>query len=133
MSLGNHAEDLLLTYLLTISSSTRPTAWFVSLHTADPGDDGANNEVAVGTDADYVRKAATFDDPVVDSGQVLSSNAPSWTVNSGSSGYTVTHICIFDAVTAGNCLFSGQLLVSKPLIANGVLTFTAGDIVATLD
>lgn len=131
--IGNHAEDLLLTYLLTASSVTRPTAWFVSLHTGDPGEDGADNEVAAGTDADYIRKAVTFDDPIADTGQVLTNTAPTWTVNSGSSGYTVSHIAIFDAVSGGNCLYKGEMLVSKTLAASEVLTFTAGDIVAKLN
>ncbi len=132
-ALTNHAEDLLLTWLFTTSSATRPNAWYVALHTADPGETGASSEVVVGTDADYVRDSITFDDPVASSGQVLSDVAVSWTVDSASAGYTVTHISIWDAATAGNCLMKGALPVPRALTANQVLTFSIGDIIAALD
>lgn len=131
-ALANHAEDLLLTYLLTLSAATRPTAWYVELHFGDPGEDGTSNPVTATEDADYVRKAVTFADPVAGSGQCLSNNAPSWTVGAGT-GYTLTHISIWDALSGGNCLYKGSLLVSVPLVETDVQTFTAGYIVATLD
>ena len=132
-ALTNYAEDLLLTWLFTASSATRPSAWYVALHTGDPGETGASSEVVVGTDADYVRDSITFDDPVASSGQVLSDAAVSWTVDSASAGYTVTHVSIWDAVTAGNCLMKGALPVPRALTANQVLTFSIGDIIAALD
>jgi hypothetical protein len=132
-ALTNYAEDLLLTWLFTASSATRPSAWYVALHTGDPGETGASSEVVVGTDADYVRDSITFDDPVASSGQVLSDAAVSWTVDSASAGYTVTHISIWDADTVGNCLMKGALPVPRALAANQVLTFSIGDIIAALD
>ena len=60
--LSDYAENLVLTWLLTATAATRPSAWYVALHTGDPGETGASNEVVVGTDADYVRKAITFAD-----------------------------------------------------------------------
>lgn len=131
--LTNHGEDLLCTWLFTTTAATRPTAWYVALHTGDPGEVGSANEVVVGTDADYVRKSVTFADPVASSGQVLSNASVSWTVNSGSAGYTVTHASIWDASTAGNCLMKGQLPVSRTLAASGVLTFAIGEIIAAMD
>jgi hypothetical protein len=131
--LTNYGEDLLVTWMFTTSAATRPTAWFVALHTGDPGETGASSEVTVGTDADYVRKAITFADPVASSGQILSDAQVSWTVAAGSSGYTVTHASIWDAVTGGNCLMKGQLPVQRVLAANGVLTFAVGEVVAAMD
>lgn len=131
-ALANHAEDLLLTFLLTSSTATRPTAWYVELHYGDPGEDGTGSPVTATEDSSYARKTVTFADPVAGSGQCLSTNAPSWTVGSGT-GYTLTHISIWDAVTGGNCLFKGPLLVSIPLVETDVQTFSAGYIVATLD
>lgn len=131
--LTNYAEDLLLTWMFTTSSATRPTAWYVALHTGDPGETGADNEVVVGTDADYVRDSITFDDPVASSGQVLSDAAVSWTVDAASAGYTVTHISVWDASTSGHCLIKGALPVSRALAANQVLTFSIGDIIAALN
>jgi len=118
--------------MLTTDTATRPTAWYVATHTGDPGETGASNEVTVGIDADYVRKSVTFNTPSGD-GQTENAGSVSWTVNSGSSGYTVTHISIWDAVTSGNCLFKGSLQVARVLVALGVLTFNADEIIAQLD
>jgi hypothetical protein len=131
--LTNFAEDLLTKWLFTTTAATRPTAWFVALHTADPTETGAVGEVEVSTDADYVRKSITFDDPVSGSGQVLSDSAVSWTVAAGSAGYTVTHASIWDASTAGNCLMKGALPISRVLAASGVLTFAIGEVIAAMD
>jgi len=131
MSLPNYSENLLLAWMLTTGSATRPTAWYVALHTADPTETGAVGEVVVGTDSAYVRKAITMGAP--SGGQSLSTSQVSWTVNSGSAGYTVTHASIWDAVSSGNCLFSGALAVPRALVASGVLTFEIGEVVAALE
>lgn len=130
-ALTNFAEDLILAWVFTTGTATRPTAWYVALHTADPTETGAVAEVVVGTDADYVRKSITFAAP--SGGTTASSAAVSWTVDAASGGYTVTHISIWDAATTGNCLIKGALLAERVLVANGVLTFNIGDIIAALD
>ena len=129
--LSDYGENLLVTWMFTATAVTRPTAWFVALHIGDPGETGASDEVTTGLDADYVRKAITFGDPTA--GQSFSDAAVSWTVNTGSAGYTVTHASIWDASTAGNCFIKGQLPVSRTLAADGVLTFAIGEVVAAMD
>lgn len=133
-ALTNYGEEKLLTWAFTDATApTRPTAWYVALHTADPGETGLASEVVVGTDADYVRKSVTFADPVAGSGQVVSEGAVTWTVDAASAGYTVTHISIWDASTSGNCWLKGALPVARALTANQVLTFSIGDLIAALD
>ena len=131
--LTSAGADLLVTWMFTTTAVTRPTTWFVALHTGDPGEDGSANEVLAASDANYARKAVTFDDPVTDSGMVLSDAQVSWTVDAGSAGYTVTHASIWDTVTGGTPLMKGALLVPRTLAANGVLTFSIGEVVAALD
>jgi hypothetical protein len=137
MSLTNTAEDMLVKWMFTDATApTRPTAWYAALHTGDPGDavtDPSGTEVTTGIDADYVRKSVTFADPVTDSGQVLSEAATTWTVDTASGGYTVTHLSIWTASTSGTCLISGALPVPRALTANQVLTFSIGDIIAALN
>ena len=130
MSLSNFAENLLLNWMFTAGTAARPTAWYVALHTADPGETGAS-EVLVATDADYVRKAVTFGASA--SGANASTSQVSWTVDTASAGYTVTHASIWDAVSAGNCLISGALTSPRTLAALGVLTFEIGEVIAALD
>lgn len=134
MSLGftNHGEELALTWMFTTSSATRPTGWYASLHDGDPGETGAN-EVDTGQDADYVRKSVTFDDPVADSGQVLSNIQASWTAASDATDYTITHIVIWDTLSGGNPIMAGQLVVPFLMQASGVFTLASGKIVAALD
>jgi hypothetical protein len=130
-SLTDYSENLLLDWMMTTASVVRPTGWHVALHTANPGETGASAEVTTGTDSDYVRKSITFGASA--SGQSESAGAVSWTVNAASAGYTVSHISVWDAATSGNCLLKGALPVPRALVANQVLTFSIGDIIAALD
>jgi hypothetical protein len=92
MSLTNTFETTVLTWLLTASSATRPTSWYIGLFTAIPNEAGGGTEVS-GTA--YVRKAVTF----TVTGDTASNNAAvEWPVAGGSWG-TITSIAIFDAVT----------------------------------
>jgi len=128
----NHAEELLLTWLFTTSTATRPTAWYVALHTDDPGEAGSANEVDT-EDDDYARQSITFDDPVADSGKVLSDLQASWTAASDADDYTITHISIWDAATSGNCLMKGPLVISWDQTADGIFTLDVGKVIAALD
>ena len=44
-ALSDHAEALLLDWLMTADAVTRPTAWYVALYTAAPSDSGGGTEV----------------------------------------------------------------------------------------
>ena len=129
----NHGEDLIVTWLFTTSTATRPTAWYVALHTADPTETGTIGEVLVANDADYTRKTVTFDDPVAGSGMCLSDVQVSHTPASGASPYTVTHASIWDASTAGNCLMYGELPIPRTISNAAPLTFEIGEIIAAAD
>ncbi len=130
MSLSNYAENEALDWLFTDSTVTRPTAWYASLHTDDPGETGAN-EVVVGTDADYVRKSVTFAD--ASSGATSNEAAITWTVDTASSGYTIIYVGVWDASTSGNFLGGGALYAAHAVVADGVVSFAIGDLVVTLD
>ncbi|KKS16793.1 MAG: hypothetical protein UU74_C0033G0025 [Candidatus Woesebacteria bacterium GW2011_GWA1_41_7] len=108
------------------------TTYYLALHTGDPGEDGDENEVLVAADADYVRQGFTFAGPAALK-QKLNDSAVSWTVDAASAGYTVTHASIWTAATAGSCKFKAALAVPRALVANGVLTFEIGEVVAALD
>lgn len=134
MSLSNWSENALLDWLLDMGSAsgpTRPTETWTALHTGDPGEDGSQNLVSTGLDANYTRKEVDFG--TASDGQSVSITEVTWVVAASSPGYTVTHISLWDNMAAGNCLFYGPLVVARTLAANGILTFNAGDIVAALD
>ena len=129
-ALTDAAENLLLNWAFTTGAVLRPAAWEVALHTADPTETGAVGELLVATDADYVRKAITMGASTT--GQSASTSAVSWTVNSGSAGFTITHASVWD-VTNSICLIKGALLIPRVMVANGVLTFDIGEVLALLD
>lgn len=90
------------------------TATYVSLHTADPGDTGANEisgsaYARVGT----VAFANAGNNPTVASNSAI----VTFPAATGTWG-TVTHFGVWDAVSGGNYLGSGAVNTPKP-VANG--------------
>lgn len=126
MSLTNTFETTTLTWLLTASSATRPTAWYIGLFTAAPNDTGGGTEVS-GTA--YVREAVTF---TVTGDTASNSAAVEWPVAGGSWG-TVTDLAIFDAVTAGNMIGYATLTAAKTIATGDVFRIPLGDLDVTLD
>lgn len=96
---------------------------YVKLHTGDPGENGTANAAGETT-----RKSASFG---ASSGGVCTSDADlTWT--NVSTAETISHISMWDHLTAGNCLGAGALAASKTVavgdtfvIPSGSLTFTS--------
>jgi hypothetical protein len=126
MSLTNTFETTVLTWLLTASSATRPTSWYIGLFTVAPTDSGGGTEVS---GVDYVRKAVTF---TVTGDTASNSAAVEWPVAGGSWG-TITDVAIFDAVTAGNMIGYAALASAKTIATGDVLRIPLGDLDVTLD
>ncbi len=104
--LTSAGEALILTPLTTTA--------YISLHTADPGNTGAN-EVAGGTG--YVRQLASFTNAGANP-TVASNNAiVVYAVATGVWG-TISYYGVWDAVSGGNIRGSG-LLTSPKSINNG--------------
>ena len=131
--LTNAGEDLLVTWMFTDTAVTRPTAWFVALHTGDPGEAGSANEVLVANDADYTRKTVAFADPVAGSGMCLSEGQVSHTPAVAASPYTVTHASIWTLASDGVCLIKGALPIPRTISNAAPLTFEIGEIIAAMD
>jgi hypothetical protein len=126
MSLSNSAETLTLTWLFTTGSATRPTAWYVGLHTSNPDEDDSGTEVSGGG---YVRQGASF---TVSGNTATTSGAvefPTATANYG----TVTHCGIYDASTGGNLVAYASLTSSKTIETGDVFRIPAGDLDVTFD
>lgn len=129
MAISTYAGNLVLDWLLGATAVTRPTTWYLSLHTASPGLTGAN-EVVVGTDADYVRKSITF---AAASGLTKTTNAGvTWTADVAATTYIVTHIGVWDALTAGNFLTYGTLAVPETVVASGALNLSSGRTIVSI-
>lgn len=127
----NDGENLLLNWMFTAGSPTRPTAWYVALHTGDPGETGASNEVVVGSDADYVRQAVTMG--AATTGTSASTTQVTHTPAVAAGTYSVTHASIWTASTAGTCLIKGALASARSISNASPLVFEIGEIIAAID
>lgn len=126
MSFTNDLETRVLQWALTNGSPTRPTAWYIGLFTAAPGETGGGTEVSGGS---YVREAVTF---TVSGNTATNSAAIEWPTATATWG-TITHVAVFDADTGGNMLVYASLTSSKTIASGDVLRIPAGDLDVTLD
>jgi len=127
-ALSDHAEKLVLDWLMTNGTATRPTAWYLALYTAAPSDSGGGTEVSTGG---YARQSVTFDAASTPGGTTSNTNAPSFTASGANYG-TVSHVGIFDASSGGNLLWHGAMTASKTVNDGDTLEFAIGDIDLTI-
>lgn len=120
MSISNYAENALLDSIRGVSYSAAAT--YIKLHLGDPGEDGTSNPAAETT-----RKAVSWS--AASSGSLVSSATVEWTNVSTTEIYT--HWSLWDASTAGNCLWTGALGASASMTAGD--TFQITSLTLTLD
>ena len=126
MSFSNTYETNVLTWVFTGNAVTRPTAWYIGLFTAAPGEAGGGTEVSGGS---YAREAATF----TVSGDTASNSANIEFTAATASWGTVTHIAVFDASTGGNQIAYASMTASKAIDTGDILRIPAGDLDITLN
>lgn len=123
------AQEQVLTWLLTTGTmGTRPTAWYVALHTGDPGS-GGDNELTTTADANYVRKAVNFT-VALNGSQYEADNDADVAFDPAASGasYTVTHATVKDAATAGNTVLIIPLPTSIPVVDGGLVSIPISEL-----
>lgn len=127
MSLADYGENKILDEWFTIFGSTL----YVGLSTADPLDDGTG--LAEPTGGGYARKATTNADwNAASGGSRTNSVVFTFDPATGSWG-TLTHVCIFDALTGGNLIASGALTQPKAISVDQVASFPAASLTIGLD
>lgn len=126
MSFSNTHETNVLTWTFTTDAVTRPTAWYLGLFTAAPGEAGGGTEVS---GSGYAREAVTF---TVSGNLATNSAAIEFAAATGSWG-TVTHVAVFDALTGGNQIAYAALSTSKAIDTGDILRVPTGDLDITLD
>ena len=100
-------------------SYTQPAAFWVKLHTGDPGLVGANNAAGNTT-----RKQATFS--AASGGSMTTSADLAWT--SVSTTETYSHISFWDSSSAGTFLGSDDLATPRAVNQNDNFTISAGNL-----
>ena len=129
-SFNDYTENLVLTFLFTTSTATRPTAWYVGLFTAAPSDTGGGTEV---TGNAYARK--------VTGTMTVSGTTPTAATNnaaiefaaaSGGNWGVVGWAAIFDASTSGNMLAWAPLTTSRTINDGDIFRIPASSLSVTL-
>jgi hypothetical protein len=128
-SFSDYTENLVLTYLFTNGSATRPTAWYVGLFTAAPSDAGGGTEVS---GSGYVRKVTGTITVSGTDTTATNSAAIEFAAASGGNWGTVTHAAIFDAETSGNMLAWAQLTTARTINDGDVFRIPASSLTITL-
>lgn len=134
MSLTTNGANTQLAWTLTTGSVTRPTAWFVALHTANPTETGTVGEVSTTDVTGYARATIAFGTPA--SSVITNSGTVSFTTGTVSGVVTVTHLSIWNVATAGtsaNVFYYGALSTPKILSSSETLTFASGELTITQD
>jgi hypothetical protein len=124
---GNYLEAMIVNASLRGGAFTVPAAHHIGIFSADPTDDGNVNEFAY---AGYARQDVTnawsapsgVDNQTTNAAQII------FPANSGVADIVVTHFAIFDAATAGNCLYSGALSAPRTIIPGDQIAFAAGQV-----
>ena len=128
---GDYAELRTLDFWFKANSLTTnaPANVYVSLHTGDPGDTGANEATTGG----YTRKAQTFGSAATatDGTTSISSNADI-TIGPFSGSATFTHMGIWDASSSGNFIAGGALSSSRSVVSSDQIKFNSGNITVSL-
>ena len=114
MSISNYAELKLLDTLGNTSFAV--TTCYVKLHTGDAGEDGTSQAATETT-----RKAVSWS--AASSGSKASSATLTWTNVAATETYT--HWSMWDASTAGNCLWTGALSASAAVTAGDTFEITS--------
>lgn len=117
MSVGptQYLVNKLLDHTFRGVTYTPPSTVYFKGHTGDPGATGSNNASAQTT-----RYAVTW--AVAASGLILMSNNPELTLNASE---TISHGSIWDAATAGNCLWTAAATVSKGGVSGDIIRLTS--------
>ena len=124
--ISDYLEKKILDYVLRNTADWAPSAVYLALHTADPVDAGSGAEVSGGS---YARQATAFDACHATTGVTQNTDVETFTSMPAA---TVTHIGIWDHVSAGNLLFHTPVDSSKTVGSGDTISIAAGAITITL-
>jgi hypothetical protein len=123
MTISNYLEQKWLD-MLSGTAFTAPAGTWLQLHTADPTDAGTTSVATNST-----RQAASWAAASNPAGTKATSATVSWT--SVPAAETYSHWSLWDASTAGNCLWTGALTSSATVAIGDTFQITA--LTLTLD
>lgn len=135
----NYLENKLVDHIFRNISFTNPTGLWMSLHTANPGETGANEisgnnysrAALAPSQSNWLSTNGSSSGPSTGtSGQTSNNAAITFPTPSGSWG-TVTDFAIWDSATTGNCLLYGTLTISKTINNGDTVSFAVSALTVT--
>ena len=128
-SFSDYTENLVLNWLFTTETATRPTAWYVGLFTSAPSDTGGGTEVSGGAYARKVTGTITVSGTAT---TATNAAAIEFAAASGADWGTIGWAAIFDASTGGNMLAWAPLTTSRTINDGDVFRIPASSLTVTL-
>jgi hypothetical protein len=132
MSISNYLENAICNVLKN-TTLTGIANVYVQLHTGDPGEDGTSNVLQKTGPTNYDRSSAISLGTVTNG--VVSTNANiSWTnLDLETSPSTISYVSLWDAASAGNCLWISNVMSPTVAVADGdTFTITSGNLTITV-
>jgi hypothetical protein len=121
-SKSDYLENKLLDHVLTNTAYTSPTTVYVGLYTVAPTDAGGGTEV---TGNNYARESVSFASAVA--GETSNDAEVEFGTPSATWGEVVA-FGVFDADTAGNLLYWGDLTNAKTINSGDVVKFLVNEL-----
>jgi hypothetical protein len=120
MTVGMHTVNLANKWLdmLGATAFTAPTNTYMKLHTADPGA-AATTAPSANTTRVVIAWAAASG-----ASKAITSTLPSW-ASWAAGSETISHISVWDNLTAGNVLYTFALTTPKAITNGDTLNMTA--------
>ena len=128
-SFSDYTENLVLNWLFTANSATRPTAWYVGLFTSAPSDTGGGTEVS---GSGYARTATGTITVSGTATTATNSAAIEFAAASGGNWGTIGWAAIFDESSGGNMLAWAPLTTSRTINDGDVFRIPASSLTVTL-
>jgi len=128
-SFTDYTENLVLNWVFTTNSATRPTAWYVGLFTAAPSDTGGGTEV---TGNGYARVATGTISGSGTATTFTNAAAIEFAAASGGNWGSIGWAGIFTASTGGTLLAWSPLTTARTINDGDVLRIPANSLSITL-
>lgn len=130
---SDYLEQKILNMVFKGTSWTTLSNVFVAIHSASPADTGANEVTGAGYARQSTASADWTSPSVSGTGYATSNvNAISFTIPASFGGSQIVGVSVWDASTAGNCLYSGDLTAPKAVNPSDTFRFDPSNLTITL-
>lgn len=127
---SNYFEDQITGWIAGTTFAAAPTATFVQLYSQDPTDAGSATG-ALYSRVSIASGTGSWTRGVGGNGTIT--NASAFTITSSATATaSATHVAVWDASTAGNLLFFGQLTTAKTIASGDEVKFNASALTLTV-